>query len=179
MKNLGYILITLGFLAASWVASQHHIEMNWLYFLPLAGLAVAGVVVVRATTRAQMEHAETVASNIEDIDRSLTAIVEKVTQLNREKGEIETYEVRHKIDEMLMDDLDTFVRARETIGVRYGLHAYADVMSHFAAGDRYLNRIWSASADGYVDEVNAFLDRAQEQFADTLELFQKLRAQHG
>jgi len=48
------------------------------------------------------------------------------------------------------------------------------VMSCFAAGERYLNRVWSASADGYIDEVNAYLVKAQEQFVDSLSKIKKL-----
>jgi len=48
------------------------------------------------------------------------------------------------------------------------------VMSCFAAGERYLNRVWSASADGYIDEVNAYLVKAQEQFVDSLDKIKKL-----
>jgi hypothetical protein len=49
-------------------------------------------------------------------------------------------------------------------------------MSSFAAGERYLNRVWSASADGYVDEVNIYLDKAQEQFAESLNRIEQLKA---
>jgi hypothetical protein len=37
-------------------------------------------------------------------------------------------------------------------------------MNHFAAGERYLNRVWSASVDGYVDECRAYIGHAREQF---------------
>jgi hypothetical protein len=179
MKNIGLLLITIGFLAASFVAVQDHLQINWLWFTLTALIGLAGVAIARMATRAEAEHADTVASNIEDIDRSLRAIVEKVSTLNRDKEAINTYDMRHKIDEMLLDDLDTFVNARETIGTRYGLHAYADVMSHFAAGERYLNRVWSCSADGYIDEVNIYIARAAEQFSDTLQRFEELRTQQG
>ena len=66
--------------------------------------------------------------------------------------------VQHRIDELFPGDLNKFVEARETIPHVYRLQAYADVMSHFAAGERYLNRVWSASADGYVDEVRTYLE---------------------
>jgi len=178
MQRIGYILVTVGFLAASFVAVQDVRSINWTWFLIAAALSVLGVALAQYARRAQAVHADTVTSNIEDIDKSLKAIVEKVTQLNAQKGEINTYDMRHKIDEILLDDLNTFVEARETIGVRYGLNAYADVMSHYAAGERYLNRIWSASADGYIDEVNAFLDRAQAQFVATQEVFLKLKAEY-
>jgi hypothetical protein len=139
-------------------------------------VAVAGVALAQIGSRRIAFHADTVASNIEDIDRSLRNLAEKVAKLNRDKDKIHTYDMRHRIDDLLMDDINTFVDARETIATRYGLHEYADVMSHFAAGERYLNRVWSCSADGYIDEVNAYMDRAAEQFAATLTLFQKLKS---
>jgi hypothetical protein len=51
-------------------------------------------------------------------------------------------------------------------------------MSHFAAGERYLNRVWSASADGYVDEVNAYMVKAEEQFSEAFDQLKKLEAAH-
>lgn len=174
MKRIGFSLIIFGFLAASWVAVQHATEVSWLLFIPIAVASVMGVGFVRRSTKAHAEHADTIAANIRDIEHSLRSVVEKVTQLNRDKGQINTYDMRHKIDDMLLDDLDKFINARETIGVRYGLHAYADIMSHFAAGERYLNRVWSCSADGYIDEVNDFMVRAEEQFVITLQRFQAL-----
>ena len=178
MKRIGMILIIVGFLLASWVAVQHPTEMKWTWFALTMVLAVGGVALSRRATSAAAVHADTVAANIDDIDRSLRAVADKVAQLNRDKDKINTYDMRHKIDEMLLDDINTFVEARETIITRYGLNAYADIMSHFAAGERYLNRVWSCSADGYIDEVNTFIARAEEQFKDTLALFEKMRAAH-
>ena len=48
----------------------------------------------------------------------------------------------------------------------FGLQTYADIMSHFAAGERYINRVWSSSADGYDAEATTYLAKAMEQFAD-------------
>lgn len=59
----------------------------------------------------------------------------------------------------------------------FGLQNYADVMSAFAAGERYVNRVWSASTDGYVDEVRTYLIRATDQFRDARILFSKLQKQ--
>jgi hypothetical protein len=43
---------------------------------------------------------------------------------------------------------------------------YADVMTEFAAAERYINRTWSAAADGYIDEVNASITRANQHLAN-------------
>ncbi len=85
--------------------------------------------------------------------------------------------MRGRIDELFSNDLAIFVQARESISHLYGLQAYADIMSYFASGERYLNRIWSASADGYIDEVNIYLDKAQQQFADALAKVRRLTTQ--
>jgi len=36
----------------------------------------------------------------------------------------------------------------------------------FAAGERYVNRVWSASADGYRSESLTYLNKAAGQFRD-------------
>jgi hypothetical protein len=36
--------------------------------------------------------------------------------------------------------------------------------------------VWSASADGYIDEVNTYIDKALEQFVDSLEKMRRLKA---
>jgi hypothetical protein len=178
MKRIGFVLITIGFLAAAYATVTHETDVNWGLFLPMVSVAAVGVALVRIGVRQHAVHADTLAANITDIDASLSRIAETVAMLNREKGDINTYDMRHKIDELLLDDLNTFVDARETLATKYGLDEYADVMSHFAAGERYLNRVWSCSADGYIDEVHAYIARAEEQFNDTLERFKRLQASH-
>ncbi len=73
------------------------------------------------------------------------------------------------------DDQDAFVQARKSIAHSFSLQGYADVMNPFAAGERYLNRVWSASTDGYVDEAHTYISKAREQFEEALEVFRGLR----
>ena len=44
----------------------------------------------------------------------------------------------------------------------------------FAAGERYIHRVWSASVDGYIDEVLAYVPRAREQFEKTRDKLEAL-----
>jgi hypothetical protein len=55
----------------------------------------------------------------------------------------------------------------------FGLQAYADIMSSFAAGERYINRVWSASADGYDEEAETYLGKAVQQFVDAQQQLQQ------
>jgi hypothetical protein len=68
--------------------------------------------------------------------------------------------------------------ARESMKNLFGLQAYADAMGAFAAGERYINRVWSASTDGYVDEAHNYLDRSTQQFREARLLFAKLQQQY-
>jgi hypothetical protein len=168
-------MIIVGFLAASYATLLDADGVNWVMFVPTFIVSAIGVALARTATRRRAVHADLVAANIDDIDTSLTRLAENVARLNREKESIHTYDMRHRIDELLLDDINMFVDARETIATKYGLHEYADIMSHFASGERYLNRVWSCSADGYIDEVREYIGRAESQFNETLERFRRLR----
>ena len=175
MKKIGYLLITIGFLGGSLVAVLDPTEMQWNLFAIAFIVGAVGVVVVRAGHKQSTLHEGKLASNMQNIEASLKRIVDNMTTLNTQKESIDTYDVRHRIDELFGQDLTEFVQARESIAGVYGLQAYADVMSYFASGERYLNRVWSASADGYIDEVNEYIEKAQGQFKDALEKINKLK----
>jgi hypothetical protein len=46
-------------------------------------------------------------------------------------------------------------------------------MSNFVAGERYINRVWSASADGYDEEATAYLRKAEARFTEAETLLTK------
>ena len=106
--------------------------------------------------------------NRNQLKESLGNIVRDLKQMTDgpiAKGEV----LRNWIDETLRPDLRRFVEARESMVHLYGLQTYADIMSEFAAGERYINRVWSTAADGYDEEAEIYLRRAGEQFEDALE----------
>lgn len=175
MKNFGYLLITIGFLGGALASVTDEEKVEWGYFAGAVALGIAGVVVVRTSEKQVSTSEGKLAANIETVEGALGSIVENMTRLNEEKESIGTYDVRHRIDEVFVADLAKFVDARVSIGHLYGLNAYGDVMSSFAAGERYLNRVWSASADGYIDEVNTYIDKAREQFVDSLDKIRQLK----
>jgi len=169
MKKLGYLLITAGFLAGALVSVLDEELVQWTLYSVALAVGVAGIIIVRTVTHRQAREGGKLARGMEDIDASLDRIVVNIRQLNAEKADMHPYDVRMRIDELFPDDINMFVEARESIGHVYGLQAYAEVMNYFTAGERYLNRVWSASADGYVDEIDAYLERSQIQFAGALE----------
>ena len=176
MKNSGYILISAGFLVGSYFTMLDKLNVEWGLFSIFLAMGFVGVALVQIGSKKATQAEDKISANISIIESSLSNLVEKVSQLNSEKASINTYDMRHKLDEILIDDLNNFVDARETIGHKFGLNAYADVMSSFAGVERYLNRVWSASADGYIDEVNEYMEKAQEQFKEAHQKLQQLKS---
>ena len=177
MRSIGFILVTVGFIAAALASVVDENVVRWLWYIPALGLGAAGVVLIKMEHTLQSKTEHHVASRIETVDSSLEKIAANINKLNAEKHSINTYDMRYRIDELFIDDIDNFVDARESIAHRYGLATYGEVMSMFAAGERYLNRVWSASADGYIDEVNTYLEKAREQFSESLNKIRQLKAQ--
>lgn len=175
MKKLGYVIITVGFLAGALVAVLDESEIRWGYFSGALILGVVGIILVHLYEQKNVRSGKKLAMNLEDIKTSLIHIVENITHLNAEKQSINAYDMRHRIDELFSEDLTIFVEARQGLAHAYGLQVYANVMSHFASGERYLNRVWSASADGYIDEIKAYLDKAEVQFVEALDNIRQLK----
>ena len=166
MNLAGVALITAGFLWGAYQASLDPELMNWPVFLPAVTAGFLGVYLRKreAAKHALSDHV--LASNRSNIEDSLSRIIAGLEEMERGKASLPTYEARFEIDHRFRDDLDMFAEARHSLSHMYGLQSYAEIMSAFAAGERYLNRVWSASADGYVDEVNEYIGRALEMFKE-------------
>jgi len=176
LRHLGYLLITVGFLGGSFEVVKQVEGVNTAIFLLWLALGVFGVVVVQRARKAEATDVTVISTNIRAIEESLEKITTDARQLNEEKAGVNIYDLRRRIDELFPADLARFVDARESIAHSYGLKAYAEVMNRFAAGERALNRVWSASTDGYVDEANAYLDKAAVFFEDALGTFRAIQA---
>ena len=175
MKNLGFLLLTAGFLGGAYFAVLAPDSVPLSSFVAMMALGAVGVALARFATHKESTNVELVNSNIDAIESSLARITESARAFDEGKGVIDVYELRHHIDREFPDDLDTFVQARKSIAHGFGLQAYADVMNPFAAGERYLNRVWSTSTDGYIDEAHTYITKAHEQFEEALRIFRGLR----
>lgn len=175
MKLLGFLMVTVGFIAASLAAVVEQDAVRWLWYVPALAVGIAGAAAIRINIARHSKTEHHVAAKVETVYTSLERIAANINKLDADKHSINTYDMRFRIDELFLEDLDIFVDARESIAHRHGLAAYGDVMSSFAAGERYLNRVWSASADGYIDEVSTYIEKAREQFADCLTKINRLK----
>ena len=177
MKIIGYLLIVFTFLGGALLAVQDtYIILSWDWFLASLIVGGGGVMAVRLAANRAARSEGVLDANLQNVISGLGNISQSTSQLNQEKDSLNVYDFRHRIDASFPDELETFTSSRVVISHLFGLQAYADVMSEFAAGERYLNRVWSASADGYVDEVHTYVGMAAEQFSAALERIKQLQA---
>ena len=166
MKRIAYLLIIGGFLFGAFATSLDAQNVDWTLFAIAAVAAIAGVFIANRQDSADARSGTVLDTNRNELTDSIGNLVRRLEeQTSREPDTGET--LRNWIDDTLRNDLRRFAEARESMVHLYGLQTYADIMSEFAAGERYVNRVWSAAADGYDDESRRYLGRAAEQFRHT------------
>ncbi len=165
MKGLGYLLLCAGFIGAAYSTALDVEEVNWQLFLITAIMAIAGVVLFKQHEKARAQSDTVLDNNRAELRESIDNLVRDLRNI-ADNGGLKGHALRERIDGQLRPDLMRFVDARESMVHLYGLQTYADIMSHFAAGERYVNRVWSSSADGYDEEAATYLGKAVVQFED-------------
>jgi len=176
MKKFGYFLLIAGFLLATYTTALDVESVNWLMFTVAAFSAINGVLLVKRHERGTAKSATVLSANRAELSDSLGKIVSNLEDMSGEGQAISTDSMRDAIDSRLRDDLRRFADARETLIHLFGLQLYANLMSNFAAGERYINRVWSASADGYDAEARNYLRKAATQFRNAQDQLQAASA---
>jgi len=164
MKNTGFWLLAAGFLVAAYATALDTTATNWALFLPAAIAGVIGVTLIKRHSHGEAKSERVLSANRIELNESLGNIVRSLEHIDEAGNAISTADLRAEIDDRLREDLRRFAEARESMIHLFGLQSYANVMSDFAAGERYVNRVWSASADGYDAEARSYLGKAAAQF---------------
>ncbi len=172
MRFTGGLLLMLGFFGAAFVTVRHadaeQLEwqtIEWAWYAIAFVVGLVGVVVLRVTAKSTGTQAHKLDADLEAMKTSLGRLVDKLSAMTAGRDDISVYDVHGRIDDELMIDLNAFVEARETLIHLYGLQPYADLMNRFALSERNINRAWSASADGYIDEVWICMERALQEMS--------------
>jgi len=177
IKIFSVVLVMASFLAGSFLAVLDPRQVDWNLMTPVLVIGIIGLIMYRKAEHGETRAGHRLARNIETLGTSLDNILANLNMLDASDTELPVYETRFEIDRLFRDDLNKFAEARESMIHVFGIQNYADVMSNFAAGERYINRVWSASTDGYVDEVRMYLERARNQFSEGHRHFRELLAE--
>ena len=165
MKAIGFILLILGFLIGAFATALDVDNVNWTLFAAAAVGAVLGLTLIKRAAAAHATSDEVLELNRGELRESIDNIVRDLGEITSDSA-AKGVGLREAIDLRLRADLRRFADARESMVHLFGLQTYADIMSSFAAGERYINRVWSASADGYDGEAATYLEKAAVQFAE-------------
>ena len=166
MKQLGYLLLIGGFLAGAYATALDVQHTRWTLFVPAALIAAAGLVQIKRGARGEATAEHVLTANKAELESSLRGIVTALESLKQRIGEMPVDALRLQIDADFRENLRRFADARESMVHLFGVQTYADIMSDFAAGERNLNRVWSASTDGYASEAHEYIDRAGQRFRE-------------
>ena len=163
MKKVAYLLLGAGFLFGAYATALDTDNVNWTLFGITAIAAIAGVVLAKRLDKATATSGDVLETNRNELNESIGNIVRDLDELTN--GDMPQREaLRDWIDTRLRPDLRRFVDARESMVHLYSLQTYADIMSEFASAERYINRVWSSSADDYDLEAETYMHKAAEQF---------------
>ena len=179
MKAFALLLIALSFLIGAFLSVLDPREVKWMLLLPTLAVGVIGLLLHRRAKRSETQSGQRISGDIQTLQQSLDAILANLEAIDALDEPLPVYEARFEIDRRFREDLNRFAEARESMIHGFGMQNYADVMSNFAAGERYINRVWSASTDGYEDEVRTYLARALDQFREAHRHFSELRIEHS
>lgn len=141
----------------------------WVYALGCAGMLTGAMLIRRENARQFGSGASAAAKPGRDADESLRQLRAKLAELRAgvaaqtDPAAQGSLIIEHA-ERIIADHVPSFIEARPMLVGRLGLAGYAQLMDHFAAGERKLNRAWSAAADGYIDEAIENLDLAAALF---------------
>lgn len=174
MRYLGHLLLWVGFLAAAFVsvsqleqAASKWATIPWGWYGVSMGVGIIGIALLRTANRHLDADQARTDAEYSVIQQSLARLAGIVEQLCENRHHVPS-EVLRCIDDQCVEPLSDFAEARQALVKRYGLAVYAEVMTEFASAERYINRSWSAAADGYVDEVTASLNRANQHLKNAV-----------
>ena len=133
--------------------------INWLWYGLSAAVCIGGIVLIRAGKRESVGKSEKTESSLKQIKAHLGDLVNNTETMHTNFKDYTPREILNYIDDVLHDDFRGFADGRDSITAEFGLEVFAEVMTNFAAGERAINRAWSAAADGYVDEAAVCVER--------------------
>jgi hypothetical protein len=149
----------------------------WLFVLACLGLG-GGALLVRNAQKTEIARANALqvgtpedAADAKTVFARLSGRLDELSKdLARATTEDEQLDaIVRRVGNIQRDDVPAFIADRPALVSRMGLAGYAELMDHFAAMERQLNRAWSAAADGHLPEAESCLAAAQPMLLQTLQ----------
>lgn len=185
LRWVGIALLWIGFFAGSFFAvCQTEIKGNawmtipWLYYGLSAVVCGVGIVLIRSQEKAEAGQSEETENKMGLLWERLNQLSDEVGSLKKSAPKANPHEISDTIEQRCNPLYNDFADHREGLTRRFGLDEFADIMTAFASAERYTNRAWSASADGYRDEAVASLETAHSFLDQAIERFKQASVEH-
>ena len=146
--------------------------VNWIWYFISAAIGISGIAFVRAGKKSAAGQGEKTEASLKQIKAHLADLVNNTEKLNNEIKNFKPRQILNYIENQLQDDMRGFADGRDSITAEHGLQVFAEVMTQFAAGERAINRAWSASADGYIEEAATCVQRGLEMLKTAQKILQ-------
>jgi hypothetical protein len=159
---LSFALVTLGtVIGAMAVARTDPAAEGWIGTWQVSGLWLvvavvaigAGIVLRRSALREEAEAPSPEGEGYDVLVRTIDAATKDVAEIETSLEKLQLEDLHARVDAVLSGPLTDFAAARQELSDRHGMAVYAKVLGPFSQGERFLNRAWSASTDGYLDEA--------------------------
>jgi hypothetical protein len=162
VQYLGMTIAMLG--GATWPAPRWTVVAGGIGVL-CVGIAWARLAAGKRTAagvNAGGDHA------IERVQNALDAAKRRTATLRATADSAELEAIAKECEAIVRECVEAVAAQQESLSRAYGFAGYAQVMTPFAAAERWLNRAWSAASDTHRPEVIASLDRAIEHIDEAL-----------
>lgn len=150
----------------SWPATT----MPWMIF---AVLATVGVLLWRSGTK---QNAQAQDASLDDATQNPFVLLERlIPAAQQHVAEVATLDcegLRKRADALLEEYLLPMAEVRQRVIDRVGMKLGSEILVSIAYGERILNRVWSAAADGHLPEAQACFPEAVDALVEAHRLAQ-------
>ena len=168
MSKAGFLIFIVGIATAISGGAKMPIDgTKWPDTVPLflvgCVISILGLVIWRKAVAAEASSAEANGEK-RDAVSILAELMEPAKKLAAEIDSLEAEAINARADALLETYILPFAEDRNSVLQKYGMDVGADVLCTMAFGERMLNRVWSASADGHVVEARNSFPQALAAF---------------
>lgn len=174
MLKIGFGLFASGLLVAVTAAAKAPAKVGdwpdtWPIFVGGALVSIIGLLLWRRAAAAATAQAVGDTSGLDPVGllRDLQAPLQA---FESEIGELDCAQIVERVDAILAKFVLPFANVRHLLVARFGMEQGAEVLVTIAYGERLLNRVWSAAADGHAGEARACLPEAGAAFREAVAL---------
>ena len=166
MERLGFFVFSLGLIVAITAGAKAPEATGgwpdtWPFFVAAALVCAAGLVIWRKGVSASAAADES-GGEEQDPVTLIANLQAPMDQLGEEVDGLDAEAITERVDTLLSDYVLPFAMVRQKVVDKMGMEKGAEVLVVIAYGERILNRVWTAAADGHLPEARACYPEAAE-----------------